>query len=176
MLCKILMAATGLMLAVSTAGAQPMPDMPHACAAPNAPPPPALSGWARKDTLASATRASALKDAALPLERGITVSLYPTRQVRCLSQPEKPGRSGAYGGMVTLAIPAAGRYQVSLSSGAWIDLLKDGATQRSVAHAPGPQCTPVRKTVIFALQPGSYVLQVSANADPAITVMVTHVS
>ena len=76
---------------------------------------------------------------------------------------------------MALSITAPGRYQVSLSSDAWLDMLKDGAAQRSVAHAPGPKCSPIRKTVIFSLRPGSYVLQISANADPAVTVMVTRV-
>jgi hypothetical protein len=157
-------------------GAQEMPGMDHGgCAATNAPLPPALAGWATKGTLRSAAQASALKAAALPLGQGILVALHPTRQVRYVTQPEKPGGSVAHGGMVALSITAPGRYQVSLSSGAWIDMLKDGAALVSVAHAPGPRCSSIRKTVVFALQPGPYVLQISANADPAIIVMVTRV-
>ena len=44
------------------------------------------------------------------------------------------------------------------------------------AHAPGPACTGIRKTVQFPLQPGHYVLQISANADPTIAVMISTVS
>jgi hypothetical protein len=35
---------------------------------------------------------------------------------------------------------------------------------------------PIRKAVVFSLKPGAYVLQISANADPVVTVMVTRVS
>lgn len=176
MIHRSLMTAICLALAAGAADAQDMPGMDRGgCAATNAPLPPTLAGWTKTGALGSAAQASALKAAALPLERGILVALHPTRQVRYLTQPEKPGGSVAHGGMVALSIAAPGRYQVSLSSDAWLDMLKDGAAQRSVAHAPGPKCSPIRKTVIFALRPGAYVLQISANADPAVTVMATRV-
>jgi hypothetical protein len=176
MIYRSLMAAICLSLAAGAADAQEMPGVDHGgCAATNAPLPPALAGWTKKGALGSAAQASALKAATLPLAQGILVALHPTRQVLYVTQPEKPGGSVAHGGMVALSIPAPGRYQVSLSSGAWLDMLKDGAAQPSVAHAPGPKCSPIRKTVIFSLRPGSYVLQISANADPAVTVMVTRV-
>ena len=35
-----------------------------------------------------------------------------------------------------------------------------------------PGCTTARKTVEFPLQPGDYVLQVSANAEPALALMI----
>jgi hypothetical protein len=170
--------AIGLTLAAASGGAQEMPTkvpmMAHDCTIAAALPP-ALSGWSRKGALTSAAQASTLKDATLPLAQGIAVALHPTRTVRYLTQPEKPGGSVAHGGMVSLPVTAAGHYQISLSSDAWIDVLKDGATQQSVAHAPGPKCTSIRKTVVFALQPGTYVLQLSANADPAVTIMATRV-
>jgi hypothetical protein len=176
MIHRRLIAAIGLALMAGTADAQDMPGMDHgSCAATNAPLPPALSGWTQRGSLGSAAQASALKAAALPLGQGILVALHPTRQVRYVTQPEKPGGSVAHGGMVALSIAAPGRYQVSLSSGTWIDMLKDGAALASVAHAPGPKCSSIRKTVVFALRPGAYVLQISANADPTVTVMVTRV-
>jgi hypothetical protein len=131
-----------LAFAASVADAQQMPEMGHACSAMDAPLPPALSGWAKKGALGSTAQASALKTAALPLGQGVLVSLHPTRKVQYLTQPEKPGGSVAHGGMIALSIAAVGKYQVSLSSDAWIDVLKDGAAQVSVAHAPGPKCTP----------------------------------
>ena len=54
--------------------------------------------------------------------------------------------------------------------------MRDGKSVLSTAHAPGPACTGIRKTVQFPLQPGKYVLQISANADPAIDVMVSQVN
>ena len=45
----------------------------------------------------------------------------------------------------------------------------------SGAHAPGPACSGIRKTVQFPLQPGRYVIQLSANGDPTIAMMVSRV-
>lgn len=81
----------------------------------------------------------------------------------------------AYGGLLQLNVKNVGTYQVNLSSGAWIDLLKDGTAVMSGAHAPGPACSGIRKTVQFPLQPGRYVIQLSANGDPTIAVMVSRV-
>ena len=153
------------------AGAQEMQPAPK-CTSVIAPPP-ALAGWSAKQDLASAIKADELAQAALTPDHAATVALHPTREVSYIAQPEKPGGSAQTGGMLAVTITTAGTYQVNLSSGAWIDLLKDGAAVISSAHAPGPACTGIRKTVQFPLQPGRYVLQISANADPTIQVMVS---
>jgi hypothetical protein len=171
-----LTAAMCLVFASGVAGAQEMAGMDQNCTTVNTTLPRALSGWAKKGTLGAAADAAKLNAAALPLAQGVQVVLHPTREVHYITQPEKPGGSVAHGGMVSFSIKTAGNYQVSLSSGAWIDVLKDGVAQPSVAHAPGPKCSPIRKTVVFSLQPGSYVLQLSANAGPQMTLMVSRVS
>jgi hypothetical protein len=153
--------------------AQEIPQPTENCAATDVALPVPLIGWQKKGNLTSATQASALDVAALPLAQGMIVSLHPTREVSYVIGPEKPGGSVAHGGMVSVSIHQAGRYQVSLGSRAWIDLVKDGAPISSADHAPGPRCSTIRKTVVFALQPGNYVLQISANADSTLPVMVT---
>lgn len=166
-----------LLMLPAAAGAQDMPGMatPGAkCAAP-ATLPPALAGWTAKGAMTSATQASGLDAAMLTPGKAVTVALHSTRDVQYVTQPEKPGGSVAHGGVLAISIAEAGTYQVSLSSGAWIDVLKDGAATMSSAHAPGPACSGIRKTVQFPMQPGRYVIQVSANADPAIDVMVSRV-
>jgi hypothetical protein len=137
------------------------------------PPPAALSGWTSKMALSSVIDGADIAAATLAPGKAATVALHPTRQVHYITQPEKPGGSVAHGGLVGIAIASAGTYQVNLNSGAWIDVLKDGKAVESTAHAPGPACTGIGKTVQFPLQPGRYILQISANADPDIAVMVS---
>jgi len=161
------------LLASGAAGAQEMQAAPK-CTELVAPPP-ALAGWTSKQDVSSASKADGLPRAALTIDRGATVALHPTREVSYVAQPDKPGGSVASGGLLSVSIATAGTYQVNLSSGAWIDLLQDGKAVLSTAHAPGPACTGIRKTVQFPLQPGRYVLQLSANADPTIQVMVSRV-
>ncbi|HVX57657.1 MAG TPA: hypothetical protein VHA37_08060 [Candidatus Saccharimonadales bacterium] len=163
-------------LAIVLSGAAEAQEMPWPapnCAAMDLGLPVSLAGWQAKNSLTSATQAAALDTTTLPLGQGMIVTLHPTGSVVYVTQPEKPGGSVAHGGMVAVFISKPGRYQVSLGSGAWIDMVRDGAFVTSAAHAPGPKCSSIRKTVIFPLQPGRYVLQISANADPTLPVMVT---
>jgi hypothetical protein len=148
---------------------------PPKCASVAAPPP-ALSGWSSKQDLAAAAKEDSVASAALTVNHAAAVALHPTREVNFITQPDKPGGSVAHGGLLGVSIASAGTYQINLSSGAWIDLVRDGKSVLSTAHAPGPACTGIRKTVQFPLQQGRYVLQISANADPAIDVMVSQVN
>lgn len=170
-------AAVAVMLALTAVGAggQGMEHAGGVCTAKEKILPRSLAGWSRKAAVTAAAQRSGLGAAGLGLGQGYDIALHPTRQVKYVAQPEKPGGSVAYGGMLGVSIPAAGKYQISLSSGAWIDVLKDGALLKSSAHAPGPKYSPIRKTVIFLLQPGSYVLQLSANAAPSVTAMLSRV-
>lgn len=80
---------------------------------------------------------------------------------------------GSYGGTVPFTILTAGVYRIALSQGAWIDVIGAVLTPvPSVAHNRGPACSGIAKIVDFALQPGTYQLQLSEAKAPAIKVMV----
>lgn len=175
MIFRTISITISLVFAVSGACSQEMPQPPGNCSVTATSLPAVLSGWTGKKNLVSSDRAALLNATLLPLGQRTIVVLHPTREVRYVTQPEKPGGSVAYGGMVAFSISDPGTYQVSLSSSAWIDILKNGAPLVSATHAPGPKCSSIRKTVAFLLQRGRYVLQVSANADPTLAVMVTRV-
>ena len=162
-------------LLVTPAMAQEMKHAPANCPGDAKPLPTALSAWTDKAPLDAAGDAAGLNAAVLMPGKTVTASLRHTREVKYVTQPEKPGGSVAYGGLLQLNVKDAGTYQVNLSSGAWIDVLKDGAAVMSGAHAPGPACSGIRKTVQFPLQPGRYVIQLSANGDPTIAVLVSRV-
>jgi hypothetical protein len=155
---------------------QPLSETPSAtavpCAATDAALPPALASWTAKVDLVSAASAADLPQARIALGQAARVTLHGTRDVAYAVQPEKPGGSVAHGGLLTFTIAEAGSYRVGLSSGAWIDVLKDGQAQVSTAHGHGPACSTLRKMVDFNLRPGVYELQISANADPEIGVLV----
>jgi hypothetical protein len=169
------LSACALLFALSAPAFPQEMQTPPKCASVAAPPP-ALSGWSSKQDFAAAAKEDGLASAALTVNHAAAVTLLPTRDVSFITQPDKPGGSVAHGGLLGMTIASAGTYQINLSSGAWIDLVRDGKSVLSTAHAPGPACTGIRKTVQFPLQPGHYVLQISANADPAIDVMVSQVN
>jgi len=164
-----------IVLFASPVLAQEMQHAPANCPADAKPLPAALSAWSAKAGLDAAGSAAGLNAAALTPGKAVTVNLHHTREVQYITQPEKPGGSVAYGGLLMLDIKTPGTYQINLSAGAWIDLLKDGAAVMSGAHAPGPACSGIRKTVQFPLRTGRYVIQLSANGDPTIAVMVSRV-
>jgi hypothetical protein len=101
--------------------------------------------------------------------------LLRTPDVRYPLRPEKPGGSVSYGGLVQIDVREAGAYRVVLDSAAWIDLVRDEQAVKSTAHGHGPHCTGIRKMVDYPLTPGRYTLQISANGQPQMTVLVARV-
>jgi hypothetical protein len=121
-------------------------------------------------TLPSATNADGLDKVMLTPGRMTAVALHPTNDVAYPVQPEKPGGSAAHGGIVAIALPQAGTWQVGLGAGAWIDVLQNGVTVVSTAHGHGTGC--LRKMVDFPLTAGRVTIQISGNADPSLMIMV----
>ena len=160
-----------------------MPGMGHAgmgaenpppvtCAATDRDLPAELAPWTARAPLTTATKPADLSAAVLMPGKAVTARLSHTAQVAYLSQPEKPGGTVSYGGLLALDVVQAGTYRVALGAGPWIDVLKDGQPVTSTAHGHGPACSSVRKMVDFPLTPGRYVIQVSADADPTLAILV----
>jgi hypothetical protein len=171
---RLLALATVLVLAAPLAAhAQMAPNAPAvACAALDQDLPAELAAWPAKKELVGARGVADLEKAVLTPGQAYVATLAPTPEVTYVVQPEKPGGTVSKGGLFAVDIPAAGSYVIALGSGAWIDLLKGDAAQRSVAHGRGPACTSVRKMVTFDLQPGRHVVQISANADLTLPILV----
>jgi hypothetical protein len=142
-----------------------------AFAQPSCPPPPAA--WGANVPLNAAVASADLSSARLSFDRAATVNLHPVGEVRFAAPTERRGDASSYGGMLQLDVREAGTYQISLSAGVWIDVLKDGNAVASTAHGHGAECSGVRKMVSFALQPGRHVIQLSGNKDETIKVLVS---
>lgn len=102
----------------------------------------------------------------VPLGRAFTLDLS--------LQPTTPGggRTG-YQGYAQVKIAEAGRYAVAASDRAWIDLSADGITTvKSAAHEHGPDCSGIRKIVMFDLQPGSYTVFFKSNPAPKLQALI----
>lgn len=166
-----LILAAGLALAAPAAFAQTQPDAACALGVETGLPP-ELAAWSAKSPLAAATSVADLPKALLAPGQAYVAALSPTLEVAYAVQPEKPGGTVSKGGLFSLKVETAGSYVIALGTGAWIDVLKDGAAQRSTAHGRGPACSTVRKMVTFDLSPGDYVIQISANAQAELPIMV----
>ncbi|MGC4252963.1 MAG: hypothetical protein QM605_16250 [Sphingobium sp.] len=142
------------------------------CSAPAELTEPFLS-WRSPVPLQAATDRKGTAKAELTAGHAAAVALSPTPKVAYALRPEKPGGSVSFGGMARFVVPSAGLWRVALSSGAWVDVVKDGKAHTSVAHGHGPECSGVRKMVDYDLQPGTYTLQIAANGEDRMTVLVT---
>jgi len=140
-----------------------------ALAQPSCPVPPAA--WGTNIALTSATASADLAAARLTLDQAATVNLHPVGEVRFAAPPERPSEVSSFGGMLELDVREAGTYLVSLSAGAWIDVLKDGKAVASTAHGHGEECSGLRKMVTFPLQPGRHVIQLSGNKEATIRIL-----
>ncbi len=167
----MMMAAVTLAALPLVSAAQEMPAAKASCATMDQNLPADLAGWTAQTPLAAAARPADLGKAAITPGKAIAGDLPQTSTVKFVTQPERPGGSVSHGGMFELKIDKAGTYVIGLGSGAWIDVLKDGKPLTSTAHSPGPACSTLRKMVDFPLEPGRYVLQISANADAKLPIL-----
>ncbi|WP_425908581.1 hypothetical protein [Nitrobacter sp. TKz-YC02] len=143
---------------------------PPACAAPVAPTG-ELEPWTTPFQLKAADTETTTSQSRLPVGQAASLTLLRTPDVRYPRRPEKPGGSVSYGGLVLIYVHEAGTYRVALDSVAWIDLVRDEQAVKSTAHGHGPNCTGIRKMVDYPLTPGPYVLQISANGRPQMTML-----
>lgn len=165
---------TLLMLGTPSAGQQEGAAR-HDCPATPAPLPAELASWAARTPLAAGTRVDRLRHATLMVGQAVDAALVHTSEVKYPIRPEQPGGSVSYGGIFAFTIAQTGTYRVALGSGAWIDVVKDGKAIESTAHGHGPDCSTVRKMVDFPLTPGSYTLQIAANGQAELPLLVTRV-
>jgi hypothetical protein len=150
-----------------------MPAKPAAsCAAMDAALPAPLADWNGKAAISTAPSAEHLMHVALTLGKGYEANLLNTPKVAFPVQPEKPGGSVAFAGLFSFTVPEAGNYAVALGAAAWIDVLEDGKAVAPASFGHGPECTSIRKIVVFPLKAGVHTLQVSANADAKLKLMV----
>lgn len=136
---------------------------PPACTAP-AELPAALAGWTTPGVLKAAASIKGSVTVRLTPGKAVALKLLPTPKVAYPLRPEKPGGSVSYGGLASFTVAEEGVWRVALSSGAWVDVVKDGSASQSVAHGRGPDCSGIRKMVDYRLTPGTYTLQIAATA------------
>lgn len=164
-------AAIAALLCTAPAAAQ-MDHAPAQCAAPADLPAP-MASWRNPVALKAATDGKGAARAMLTPGRTVTLALLPTPKVAYPVRPAKPGGSVSHGGLASFTVKEAGTWRVALGSGAWVDVISDGKAATSTAHGHGPDCSGIRKMVDYDLKPGRYTLQIAANGEDKLTLLVT---
>lgn len=179
MLMTKLMALALLAVLVMPARAQNLPMEQAAapvCPRDAEPIPLMLAGWSSKTPLDAATDAASLAKAVVMPGTAYTLSLAETPMVAFPVRPSHPGGSVSHSGLVRFTVARAGTYRVAIGSGAWLDVVRDTTSLESVGHGHGPNCSGIRKMVDFALQPGTYTVQIAGNGAASIPLLIARLN
>jgi hypothetical protein len=112
--------------------------------------------------------------ARLPADSGARLKLVPFAEAKLTLAPERPPKfSPSYAGAFAVDAPAtAAVYKVTLSAGAWIDVVQGGKFLKPVNVSEATNCTNARKSVKFRIAAEPATLQLTGVGDPDIAVIV----
>jgi len=173
MTMKTALLTAAILLAPMAAQAQTpdsKPSGPTCTMAMDAALPAALTDWTSPEALPAGANGATQSDVAVG--HAYKVQLSPVAAVQYPVAPKKL-KDGSFGGLFMLTVEKAGTYTIAFDSAAWIDVVHDGQWVRSSGNSHGLDCSTIRKTVDFTLQPGHYTIEVSsAPGDTAVLMVV----
>lgn len=126
--------------------------------------------WATPAEVNAATNAA--NAPFLETGKAYKATLITTPQVTFAAAPAKAQSTDSFAGLLLVHITDSGTYGVAVSSGVWLDIVKDQAALTSVGLGIGPACSGIHKIVRFDLQPGDYVLQIASSKLSDVTVQI----
>ncbi len=108
--------------------------------------------------------------AALPF--AAKVSLKPPKDAALPTLPERATKDGTFAGYLSSKNIPAGLYSISLSEGAWLDVVQNGRFLKATSFSGVQGCDGIRKVVKFELTGAPFTLQISGVNSDAIAVAV----
>ena len=116
--------------------------------------------------------ASGAELAALPAT-GFTLALVAPADAKLPSPPERAPKEGTFAGFASVkAAPKAGLYTISMSAGAWVDVVQDGHFLKPKAFSGATDCDGIRKTMKYELSARPLVLQISGTKEDSISIAI----
>ena len=110
--------------------------------------------------------------AALPVT-AVTLALVAPADAKLPTPPERAPKDGTFAGFTRFtSAPKAGSYTISLSNGAWIDLVQDGHFLKPTAFSGATDCEGIRKTVKLDLSATPFVLQISGARENSLSIAI----
>jgi hypothetical protein len=108
---------------------------------------------------------------ALP-QSGITLALTSPADAKLPTPPERAPKEGTFAGFASVEAAKAGLYTISLSAGAWVDVVQDGHVLKPKAFSGATDCEGIRKTMKYELSDKPFVLQISGTKDNSISIAI----
>ena len=103
----------------------------------------------------------------------VTLALVAPADAKLPTPPERAPKDGTFAGFTKFpAVPKAGSYTISLSNGAWLDLVEDGHFLKPTAFSGATDCDGIRKTVECDLSASPFVLQISGARENSISLAI----
>ena len=104
---------------------------------------------------------------------GMTLALTTPADAKLPTPPERAPKDGTFAGFTRLtAAPKAGIYTISLSAGAWIDVVQDGHFLKPKAFSGATDCDGIRKTMKYEVSASPFVLQVSGARENSLSIAI----
>ena len=104
---------------------------------------------------------------------GMILSLRAPSEAKLPSPPERAPKEGTFAGFTSFkAAPKAGIYTISLSAGAWVDVVQDGHFLKPKGFSGATDCEGIRKTMKYELAATPFVLQVSGAKEDSISIAI----
>jgi hypothetical protein len=104
---------------------------------------------------------------------GVTISLVAPAEAKLPTPPERAPREGTFAGFANFkSAPKAGLYTISLSAGAWIDVIQDGHALKPKGFSGATDCDGIRKTMKYEISASPFVLEISGARENALSVAI----
>ena len=101
------------------------------------------------------------------------LALVAPAEAKLPSPPERGPKDGTLAGFASFkTAPKTGLYTISLSAGAWIDVVQDGHFLKPRAFSGATDCEGIRKTMKYELAASPFVLQISGTPEQAISIAI----
>ena len=103
----------------------------------------------------------------------ITLALVAPGDAGLPMPPERAPKEGTLAGFATFkSVAKAGVYTISLSAGAWVDVVQGGHFLKPRGFSGATDCDGIRKTMKYELSASPFVLQVFGVKESAISIAI----
>ncbi|HKA75621.1 MAG TPA: hypothetical protein VKD19_00795 [Pseudolabrys sp.] len=109
------------------------------------------------------------------LDAAVKMALVPFVDAKLPAPPSRlPKKPDSYAGFISVPyLQKPGMYRISLSKGAWIEVLQNGHQVKSVASSGATGCDGIRKSVKFDLTTAPFTIELSDTTENSIAIVVT---